>query len=184
MEKLFIPVLLGTSRQGRLSEPVAKFVVDQLVANGFTSELVDPRDYLTAPVTEACMPPESSKAWTDLMARADGLMIVSPEYNHGYPGELKLMLDELDKEPNRKVAAVCGVSDGPVGGARMVEGLHQVLIDLKMYVLPMSAYFSNVKELFDEKGVVRDTGYTEKLQKMCTEIAWWGGVLKTARQKV
>lgn len=61
------------------------------------------------------------------MTRADGLVIVSPEYNHGYPGEMKLMLDQLYKEYNRKPVGICGVSSGALGGARMVEQLRLIL---------------------------------------------------------
>lgn len=94
---LFIPVILGTPRQGRQSEHVAKFIVEQVAARDrLETELIDIRNMAIAvdDAGESLKDPEFSAT----MQRADGLIIVTPEYNHGYPGLLKHVLDTCLKE--------------------------------------------------------------------------------------
>ncbi len=182
MNNFFIPILLGTARMGRRTEHAAKFVYEEAEKYGqFKTELIDPRDFLNAPATEG-MSEENSKRWSEIMTRGDGLIIVSPEYNHGYPGELKMMLDQLYKEYNRKPVAICG-SGGGLGGARMVEVLRIALVELQMAPLRNAVYFSNIKTLFDESGVIRDESYGEKLKKLFDELVWYARALKEAREK-
>jgi NAD(P)H-dependent FMN reductase len=94
---LFIPVILGTSRQGRQSEYVAKFIVEQISQReGIETELIDIRNMAisTDDAGESIKDPQFSAT----IDRADGLIIVVPEYNHGYPGLLKHVLDTCLKE--------------------------------------------------------------------------------------
>ena len=89
---IFIPVILGTTRQGRLSEHVARFVLGELEKReGVETELIDIREIpvSTTDAGEAIKDPRFSET----VMRADGLIIVAPEYNHGYPGLLKHVLD-------------------------------------------------------------------------------------------
>lgn len=182
MENLFIPILLGTVRKGRRTEHAAQFVFEEAKKYGqFETDLIDPRDFLVSPATEG-MSEGNSKRWSEIMARADGLIIVSPEYNHGYPGELKMMLDQLYKEYNRKPVAICG-SGGGLGGARMVEVLRIAAIEFQMVPIRNAVYFSNIKTLFDESGAIRDESYGEKLKKLFDELAWYAKALKEARGK-
>src|SRR5262245_58802077 len=116
--KLSIPVILGTARSGRESEKVAKFVHEFAVQHGFLTELVDVRDYLQSFTEE-----KELTAWKEKATAADGFIIVSPEYNHGYPGELKMFLDSAYVEYNHKPLGIVGVSDGMAGGIRMAEQL-------------------------------------------------------------
>ena len=182
MTALYIPILLGTARKGRHTEQAARFVFEEAKKYGrFETELIDPRDFLTAPATEG-MTEEKAKEWSGIMTRADGLIIVSPEYNHGYPGELKMMLDQLYKEYNRKPAAICGAGGG-LGGARMVEVLRVALIELQMAPIRSAVYFSNIKNLFDESGAIRDESYRGKVRKLFEELEWYARALKEAREK-
>ena len=104
---LFIPVILGTPRQGRQIEYVAKFIVEQLsVRDGVETELIDVRAIAIATndAGESLKDPQFSAS----MERADGLIIVAPEYNHGYPGLLKHVLDTNLKEYIHKAVGICG----------------------------------------------------------------------------
>lgn len=180
---LFIPILLGSSREGRKSEKAARFVLSQAKSYGkFETELLDVKDFVGIAKTQA-MEEEKAKKWSEIMKRADGLIIVSPEYNHGYPGELKLMLDELYEEYNRKPVGICGVSAGVLGGARMAEVLRIFLIELQMVPIRNAVYFSNVENLFDEKGEIRDPSYRERLKTFFDELVWYAGTLKKAREE-
>lgn len=181
-EKLYIPVVLGTGREERRSENVAKFVHEQ-VKKLISTELIDVRDYATEHTIPSWEKSMQSEKWRNIMVKADGLIIVAPEYNHGYPGELKILLDKLYDEYNRKPVAICGVATGGLGGARMVEMLRISLIELKMVPIRNAVYFSSVKELFDEDGNIKDESYKERVSGMLEELTWYAKALKTAREE-
>lgn len=186
MNKLFIPVVLGTAREGRASEVPARFVFEELKKQeGVETEFVDVRDHVTSPVT---IPPwgvgganEKATPWKEIATRADAFILVMPEYNHGYPGELKQLLDSLYKEYEKKPVAICGVSAGGLGGARVVEHIKQVLVEFKMVPMKNSLYFSNIKNLFDEKDVITDESYKERAKQMFTDLIWYAKALKEKR---
>lgn len=181
--KIFIPILLGSARLGGFSEKAAKFVLNEAQTLGrFETQLLKVGDFVGPAKTEA-MEKEKAGLWSAIMAKADGLIIVAPEYNHGYPGELKIMLDELYNEYNRKPAAVCGVSSGALGGARMVETLRTVLIELQMPPIHRSVYFANVTKIFDEHGELKDDNIRKKIHMLFEELLWYAEALKTAREK-
>ena len=90
------------------------------------------------------------------------MVIISPEYNHGYPGELKLLLDNAYDVYEGKPVAICGVSNGPIGGARMAEQLKLVLSAFQMMIINAAVYFANVNELFETSGEIKNTEYWEK----------------------
>ena len=109
--KKFIPIILGTARAGRQSEKVAKAVY-ALLQNREDMEvkLIDVKDYIHGQTIPPWEKNDITKPWREIVARADGFFIVTPEYNHGYPGELKMLLDqELEAYFGKKVV-VCGVS--------------------------------------------------------------------------
>src|ERR1051325_2018150 len=119
---LFIPVILGTVRKGRASENVAKFVFEQVKRRaGVETELLDIRDF-NFPADDAGEQIKDAK-FSEACGRADGFVIVTPEYNHGYPGMLKHVLDSNLKEYIHKAVGICGVSAGGFGGTRVIEAL-------------------------------------------------------------
>lgn len=180
---LFIPILLGTAREGRRTENAARFVFEQAKKDGrFETQFLDVRDFVISGKTKGCMSKEKSKEWKNIMTRADGLIIVSPEYNHGYPGELKLMIDELYDEYKHKPMGLCGAGGG-LGGGRAVEMLRLVAIEIQMVPLHNAVYFSNIGTLFDENGKIKDESYGERVKKLFDELVWYAEVLKTAREK-
>lgn len=181
-ENLFIPIVLGTAREGRRSEKAARYVLEQAKSYGqFETELLDVRDFVGTGKTEA-MPEERAGKWQEIMKKADGLIIVSPEYNHGYPGELKLMLDQLYEEYNRKPVAICGVSAGNLGGGRMAEMLRICLIELQMVPIRNAVYFSNIKNLFDDAGAIKDSPFGDRLKTLFDELVWYSRALASARE--
>ena len=175
---LKIPVLLGTMRDQAMSDFAAKYVNQLLILKGVDSQLIDPEDYHEKKSFER----EHIQPWSDIMKSADGLIIVTPEYNHGYPGPLKEMLDALYEEFARKPLAVCGVSAGGLGGARVVEQVKLVGIELHMCPIRESVYFSNVRELFNEDGTIRDKSYEARCETMFEELFWFANALKGSRQ--
>jgi NAD(P)H-dependent FMN reductase len=178
---LHIPVLLGTARQDRRSEKAARFVHGQVRRYGVSTELIDVRDFLTSATIPAWEDGAHTGSWRKAAARADGFIVVSPEYNHGYPGELKILLDAADDEYRRKPVAICGVSTSAFGGARMVEVLRLTLIELQMVPTPSAVYFARMKEIFNEAGVIQDSSYVQRVQEMLDELTWYARALKPAR---
>src|SRR5689334_25285870 len=151
MALLFIPVVLGTTRKGRRSENAARFVFEETKKRaGVETEFVD--------ICEIPMRLDDAgeqikdQAFSDLVKRADGLILVVPEYNHGYPGLLKHALDMNLEEYIHKAVGICGVSAGPLGGARVIEALVPVVRELGLVVIFEDVNFSKVGSLFDEIG--------------------------------
>lgn len=152
---MYVPVILGTARKGRESARVAAFILAEAKRNGLESEILDVRDF---PMTATDNTPGSDAvmALAAKIQKADALVIVTPEYNHGYPGELKLMLDSLYDEYRDKPLGLCGVSSGPIGGARAIEQLRLVAVELRMRNIGEAMYFPGVKSLFEEDGAIRE----------------------------
>jgi NAD(P)H-dependent FMN reductase len=181
---LFIPVILGTSRQGRQSEYVARFIVEQASQRSdVQTELIDIRN-IPVPINDAG---ESIKdpQFSAIMERADGLIIVVPEYNHGYPGLLKHVLDTCLKEYIHKAVGLCGVSAGPFGGTRVIQNLLPVMRELGLMTIFYDLNFGNVQKLFDESGNLIDSPtYIRRMERFMTELIWMSTVLRYGRQNV
>ena len=182
-QPIFIPVILGTSRQGRMSEYVAKFVVEEVSKReGLETELVDIRkiSLSTTDAGESIKDPDFSAT----VMRADALIIVVPEYNHGYPGLLKHVLDTNLKEYIHKAVGICGVSAGPFGGTRGIQNLLPVIRELGLVTIFWDGNFSNVQKIFDESGKLLDEAYIQRLDKFLKELVWMAKVLRYGRENV
>jgi NAD(P)H-dependent FMN reductase len=180
---LFIPVILGTPRKGRMSEHVARFVVRQLEQRaGVETELIDVRT-LNLPTDDAG---EAIKddGFSRACARADGLVIVAPEYNHGYPGMLKHALDSNLKEYIHKAVGVCGVSAGGFGGTRVIENLLPVLRELGLVAIFNDGNFTRVGKIFDESGALLDDSYIKRTESFLEELVWMSKTLRHGRENV
>lgn len=166
---MFIPVILGTAREGRRSENAAKYMLSEVKSFGADTELIDVRDYLIGHTDASGQTPEAKKL-SNIIKHSDALIIVSPEYNHGYPGELKIMLDMLYSDYDGKPVGICGVSVGPFGGARVVEQLRQVVVELSMIPIREAVYFGNAGALFDANGNIIDVSYHDRVIKFLTNL--------------
>src|SRR5258705_4337814 len=150
---LFIPVILGTARMARMSLHAARLVAGELgKCAGVETDLIDIAK-LPLPTNDAG---EAIKQvdFSDKMNKADALVIVSPEYNHGYSGLLKHVLDSCLKEYIHKAVGVVGVSAGPFGGARGIQDLLPVLRELGLVTIFWDVHFATVQNVFDESGVL------------------------------
>jgi NAD(P)H-dependent FMN reductase len=180
---LFIPVILGTARQGRQSEHVARFVLEQTKKRaGVETELID-----------VCKLPmrlddagEQMKdpAFSATVERCDGLILVTPEYNHSFPGLLKHALDMNLKEYIHKAVGICGVSAGAFGGARVIEQLLPVMRELGLVAIFEDVNFGKVGTLFDERGNLLDESYVRRVDKFLDELIWMSRVLRHGRENI
>jgi NAD(P)H-dependent FMN reductase len=180
---LFIPVILGTVRRGRMSHPVARLMASDLSRRpGIESELID----IAALPLRLDDAGEATKepGFAARMSRADALVVVSPEYNHGYSGLLKHVLDSCLAEYVHKAVGVVGVSAGPFGGARGIQDLLPVLRELGLVAIFWDAHFSNVRSVFDESGTLRDPAYLPRIDKFLKELVWMARTLRHGRERI
>ena len=183
-QPVFLPVILGTARQGRLSEHAARFVFEEVSKRpDMTTELIDIRNLRLSSedAGEAIKDPQFSAT----VDRADGLILVVPEYNHSFPGLLKHVLDSNLKEYIHKAVGVCGVSAGPFGGARMIQSLIPVLRELGLVTIFWDVYFGTAGKLFDPAtGNITDPAYSGRLKKFVDELVWMARALRFARENI
>ena len=189
---ILIQVILGSTRGGRFSERVGPWVVEKLKARGdMEIEFIDLRDH-PLPFFDAAPPartlrdypnPEVERLGTTL-DRADGFVIVTPEYNHGYPAVLKNAMDHTFVEWHRKPIAF--VSWGNVGGARAVEQLRLVAAEMEMAALRHAVHILpdvlvpaiRAEDPFDP--TLLDV-LQPKLDLMANDLHWWATALQAAR---
>jgi NAD(P)H-dependent FMN reductase len=180
---LFMPVILGTPRQGRLSEHVANFVVEEVTKrDGIETELIDIRD-IPLPMTDAGQAIKDPQFAATVM-RADALIMVVPEYNHGYPGLLKHLLDTNLPEYVHKAVGICGVSAGSFGGTRVIENLLPVMRELGLVTIFWDGNFSNVQNAFDAAGRLQDQAYIKRIDQFLKELIWMARVLRYGRENI
>ena len=185
MTKLFIPVLLGTNRKERISIYPAKWLVGEMQKR-------DDIETLLFDVAEFALPQDDYgqglkdqfPEWRDAIIRADGLVIVSPEYNHGYPGSLKAVLDLLLREYVHKAVAFVGVSAGPWGGTRVIEAMVPMVRELGLVVTFADLNFPKVQNTFDAGGKLLDTAFEKRASGFIDELVWMSTVLKWGRENV
>ena len=116
--------------------------------------------------------------------RADGLVIVTPEYNHGYPGSLKSVLDLFLKEYIHKAVAFVGVSAGPWGGTRVIEACVPMVRELGLAVTFTDLNFPKVKDKFDADGKLLDEAYNKRVADFLDELVWMATTLRWGRENV
>src|SRR5437764_6356403 len=166
---LFIPVILGTARRGRKSEHASRFVFEQTKRRAdIETELIDVCE-LPRRLDDAGEQMKDPK-FSATIKRSDGLIIVTPEYNHGYPGLLKHALDMNLEEYAHKAVGICGVSAGLFGGARMIENLLPVLRELGLVTIFTDVKFGNVAKIFDEHGKLVDDSFIRRAGKFLEEL--------------
>ena len=122
--------------------------------------------------------------WRDAIVRADGLVIVTPEYNHSYPGSLKSVLDLLLKEYIHKAVAFVGVSAGPWGGTRVIESMVPMVREFGLAVTFSDLNFPKVSDKFDEEGNILDSAYDKRASNFLDELVWMATTLRWGRENL
>lgn len=185
MDQLSIPLLLGTNRRDRLSESVAKWVFSKMQEReDIEPKYFDVRDFDLPQDHYGTEIGGDFPEWRDAVVKADGLVIVTPEYNHGYPGVLKSVLDLLLKEYIHKTVAFVSVSAGPWGGTRVCEALLPVVRELGLAVTFTDLQFPSVRSKFDEDGNLVDPAYEKRSAGFLDELVWMSRTLRWGRENV
>src|SRR5689334_16081408 len=165
---LFIPVILGTARMGRMSLHAARLVTRELSkCAGVETDFIDIAK-LPLPTNDAGEAIKQAD-FSAKMSKADALVVVSPEYNHGYSGLLKHVLDSCLKEYVHKAVGIVGVSAGPFGGTRVIQNLLPVMRELGLVNIFWDVNFSNSYSVFDEQGKLLDNAYIKRINQFLGE---------------
>ena len=186
---MLIQVITGTTRAERFSERVAAWVLAHLHDRGdIDAEAVDLRDH-PLPFFDGAPPAKNPRDYPTseverlgaTLDRADGYIVVTGEYNHGYPAVLKNAMDWTFVEWTRK--PVTFVSWGNVGGARAIEQLRQVAVEFEMAPLRHAVHI-----LPDTMIAARQSAGTSvfdplepRLKLLTDDLLWWAGALRNAR---
>ena len=185
MDQVNIPVLLGTNRKERMSRFVAKWVLSEVEKRPeINTRLFDVADFHLPHDDYGQGLKDNFPEWRDAIIQADGLIIVSPEYNHGYPGALKGVLDLLLREYVHKAVAFVGVSAGPWGGTRVIEAMVPMVRELGLAVTFTDLNFPKVEKLFDDQGNLLDSAFDQRAKDFLDELVWMSRVLKWGRANV
>ncbi|MBA2303561.1 MAG: NAD(P)H-dependent oxidoreductase [Acidobacteria bacterium] len=180
---LYVPVILGTTRSGRMSAATATLMVAEIAKRpGVTTDLIDIAT-ISLPVDDAGEAIKDSR-FADRMSSADGLVIVTPEYNHGCPGLLKHVLDSCLKEYIHKAVGIVGVSAGGFGGTRVIENLLPTMRELGLVTIFWDVNVSKVHEVFDESGALKDTAILKRIDKFLRELVWMSRTLRYGRERI
>lgn len=179
MHSIDLPVLLGSSRIGRRSTHAAAYLLAKLTAmEHVRTRLLDLAEY-NFPIMEERMldmdpPPPGLAEFAAVLAGADGILIVAPEYKNGYPGVLKNALDYLP--PNifrRKPIGICTVSSGGFGGINCLAQLRLVCLAMGGVPTPLALTVSNVKECFDNDGAPLNPRLDARADEFLSELLWY-----------
>lgn len=180
---LFLPVILGTTRKGRQSAHAARFVADLAEKQpGVVTELID--------IAEVPLPIDDAgeairdPGFAERMDRADGLVLVAPEYNHSFPGLLKHVLDSCLEQYIHKPVGIVGVAAGPFGGARGIQSLLPVMRELGLVTIFSDVYFGSVHEVFEESGRLRDQAFVRRTEELLRELTWMATTLRWGRHNL
>jgi NAD(P)H-dependent FMN reductase len=187
-----ISVIIGSTRQGRFSEKPARWILQHLRQRAEVEvKLLDLRDYpmpfFDEPVSPA-MPGrapyehEVVRRWTAEIGAADGFVIVSPEYNFSCPAVLKNALDYVYHEWNRKPVSFVGY--GVVGGARAVQHLREIAVELQMAPVRRAVHIPVNALMAHHQGGDVDASLAELdtiAGAMIDDLLWWTAALKAAR---
>ena len=180
---LNIPVILGTSRKGRASVHAANLLASLLNRRaGVRSEVIDIAD-VPLPVDDAGEAIKSSR-FSSLIAAADGLAIVAPEYNHSFPGLLKHALDSCLSEYIHKAVGLVGVSAGPFAGIRVVQGLLPVMREIGLVTIFWDINIGQVGKVFAEDGRLLDDALVRRSDRFIRELIWMSKVMRYGREQV
>jgi len=190
MSKPKIGIVVGSTRQGRFADKPAQWIFDIAKARGdIEVELVDLRDFPMPLFDEATSPAwapsksEVARKWQAKVDSFDGFIFTAAEYNHAPTGVLKNAIDYAATEWNKKTAAFVGY--GGVGGARAVEQLRMIAVEMQMAPIRTAVHIQWADMLPVMQGEKKLTEL-EHLNKgaadMLDQLVWWTNALVAARK--
>src|SRR5580692_1941948 len=186
---LRIGVILASTRQGRRGEGYAKWIQEILGRRaGVALELLDLREHRLPAYEHAEMPPAieqkyadgGARLWSEKIHALDGYVIVTPEYNHGYPGQLKNAIDHVHLGWWYKPVGFVSYG-GTANGARAVEQLRNVAVEVRMVPVRGEVNIRLIGLQRDDAGRPADPLYPKFAKGMIDQLLWWASAAKHAR---
>ena len=185
-----VGIIIGSTRPGRFADKPAAWIAERAKAfDKFDVEIVDLRDY-DIPLFEEKMSPawgpsqsEAARAWQAKIDSLDGFIVLAAEYNRGPTGALKNALDYAYNEWNRKPVAFVGY--GGVGGARAVEQLRLISIELQMAPIRTAVHIllpDFMAVMQGEKQLAEIEHLNKGADDMLAQFNWWLQTLTAARR--
>jgi NAD(P)H-dependent FMN reductase len=177
-----LAVIIGSNREGRIGGVVGRwFAAHAAQRDDMDIDVIDLRD-VDLPIVLPRLQTPSVQAYLERLDRADAFVVVTPEYNHGYPAGLKQAIDLAHSQWRAKPVGFVSYG-GMAGGLRAVEQLRQVFAELRTMTVRETVSFHNVWPLFDTAtGEPLDpSGCNAAATVMLDEIAWWATALRPAR---
>jgi len=173
-----IQIILGSTRKARVSDKIGnslKRMADK--RTDISTEIVDLREFNLPFLNDEVAPQKRKeivdpavKKWSDKIKEADAYVIVTPEYNSGYPGVLKNALDSLYAEWNSKPVALVGYSGGSSGGTTVLNRLRQVVAALKMKPVSLEIKIPSSWQAFDQQGNFVDKTIEDQLNAIVNQL--------------
>jgi NAD(P)H-dependent FMN reductase len=183
---LNVAIIMGSTRPGRKSEPVAHWVHDIAAKRKDASyEVVDIATFELPHLDEAFPPMMNqyskphTKAWAEKIGAFDAFVFVTPEYNHSTSGVLKNAIDFLYREWNDKAAGFVGY--GSVGGTRAVEHLRLVMGELKVADVRAQVALSMYSDFENYTTFKPDPRQVAAVNAMLDDLIPWAQALQTMR---
>ncbi|CAN5350306.1 NAD(P)H-dependent oxidoreductase [soil metagenome] len=185
MADITLAVLAGTTRAQRESIKAARYIA-AVAGNRENVNVifVDPKEFNFP--GDGNDPEGRDPKYTAVVEQADAFFIVTPEYNHSFPGSLKRMLDSELALYNHKPVAFAGASNGNWGGVRAVESLVPAVRETGLVVMSWDVYFPYVQNIFDSSGQIGQefaARYDKSVNKLLDELLWFASILKSERSK-
>ena len=180
-------VIYGSARRARKGINVARFAVRKLEERKHDVTLIDTAEYelplldLMYKEYDAGTAPAPMQAVAEILAAADGFVIVTGEYNHSVPAALKNLLDHYQSEYLYKPSAIVTYSAGPFGGVRALVNMRGIMAELGSPAIPSAFPVSSVFKTFDDDGNAVDEAYNERVGKFLDEYEWYARALKRER---
>ncbi len=183
---LKIGVLVGSVRHGRFADKVSQWFLSEIgKRDDMETHVIDLSEPALADelklTLERSPAPDGAPTLAERVGGLDGFVVVTPEYNHGYPAALKLAIDYVYSEWRAKPVGFVSYG-GMAGGHRAVEQLRQVFAELHAVTLRDTVSFHMAWEKFDDAGRPRDLeGAAKAAAVLLDQLAWWGVTLREAR---
>jgi NAD(P)H-dependent FMN reductase len=173
-----VAVIYGSTRPGRFCDTVVRWTVERLAASEkFQLDVIDPAE----PSPAQSMDERPTQSLQQRLGQADAFVIVTPEYNHGYPAPLKALIDSSGAEWHAKPVAFVSYG-GASGGLRAVEQLRLVFAELHAVTIRDSVSFPGAWEQFDESGALRNPERAGRgMETLLSRLNWWAVALRGAR---
>jgi len=174
-----ISIISSSARIGRNSHRAALYFQNFIHENSLaTCEILDLKSYQFPIFDERLRfqknPTQSVLEFAEKVKKSDGIIIVTPEYNGGYPASLKNAIDLLYDEWYRKPIAISTASDGDFGGTQVITSLQFSLWKIRSLPVPAMFPIPRVQEAFDESGIPQDKiKYDKRAERFIGELLWW-----------